>query len=404
MATAKEQLLSSMSPQMARLLDEQLAGQQAAQNAPRGYAGLVGEAARGTAMLGNIGRDMFGLRPQPGMNEQQVMREQQALAAQQQAQQAQESQEQQDLEILKKQAEEAILASPEIGERKASAMLKAIRSDKTGQLSNSVVSKFATDAMNAKVDVKDPYGHLVVTGNRVFNKKTQSYIEPPSDKDGKPQKMTDVAETYGVDVTKLAPDEKAKLGIIASQLATEGKNPNEIQAALNGEIVSMFDKKKKADANQKDSALRAQLSSLDSLISSAKQARDMAPESFADASVNAIAGFLGVPWTEGLTLENYVTQIKSNLAFDRLQAMRDASKTGGALGQVSNIELKLLESNLTALDPKDANFKQQLETVIKHYEAFSAALRGRVPSGYKEVNGRIFSEDSDGTWYEIKGA
>ena len=78
MATAKEQLLSSMSPQMARLLDEQLAGQQAAQNAPRGYAGLVGEAARGTAMLGNIGRDMFGLRPQPGMNEQQVMRQQQA--------------------------------------------------------------------------------------------------------------------------------------------------------------------------------------------------------------------------------------------------------------------------------------------------------------------------------------
>jgi len=78
MATAKEQLLSSMSPQMARLLDEQIAGQQAAQMVPDRYKGLVSGATQAAQMAGNIGRDLTGLRAQPGMNEQQVMRQQQA--------------------------------------------------------------------------------------------------------------------------------------------------------------------------------------------------------------------------------------------------------------------------------------------------------------------------------------
>jgi hypothetical protein len=42
--------------------------------------------------------------------------------------------------------------------------------------------------------------------------------------------------------------------------------------------------------------------------------------------------------------------IKANLAFDRLQQMRDSSPTGGALGQVSELELKLLESAMATID------------------------------------------------------
>jgi hypothetical protein len=47
--------------------------------------------------------------------------------------------------------------------------------------------------------------------------------------------------------------------------------------------------------------------------------------------------------------------MKANLAFDKLQAMRNASKTGGALGNVSNEELALLSSTVASLnigDPK----------------------------------------------------
>ena len=36
--------------------------------------------------------------------------------------------------------------------------------------------------------------------------------------------------------------------------------------------------------------------------------------------------------------------MKGNLGFDKLQAMRDASPTGGALGQVSEMELRQLNA------------------------------------------------------------
>lgn len=87
MATAEQQLLSSMSPQMARLLDEQMAGRQAAQEAPQGYGGIAGAAVRGSAQLGNNLRGMFGLPSQPGMNEQQALQQQQAMQQSSQKQQ-----------------------------------------------------------------------------------------------------------------------------------------------------------------------------------------------------------------------------------------------------------------------------------------------------------------------------
>ena len=87
MATAEQQLLSSMNPQMARLLDEQLAGQQLAASAPQGYEGLMGAIGKTAAMAGNVGRQALGLPSQPGMNEQQLMLQQQAQQQQAQKQQ-----------------------------------------------------------------------------------------------------------------------------------------------------------------------------------------------------------------------------------------------------------------------------------------------------------------------------
>lgn len=83
--------------------------------------------------------------------------------------------------------------------------------------------------------------------------------------------------------------------------------------------------------------------------------------------------------TDARTLETKLRTLRATLAFDRLQKMRDDSKTGGALGQVSNIELQLLESALTALDPivGEVEFKKQLEKVEKHYNNFKSSLLGQ---------------------------
>ncbi len=111
-----------------------------------------------------------------------------------------------------------------------------------------------------------------------------------------------------------------------------------------------------------------------------------------------------IPLTDGKKLAGYVTTLQSNLAFDRLQKMRDESKTGGALGQVSNIELQLLRDNVAALDPSSKNFKDQLDVVIKSYEDFKAALLGQDPRGkrYIRVDGKLYYREKDGSVTDLE--
>lgn len=57
-----------------------------------------------------------------------------------------------------------------------------------------------------------------------------------------------------------------------------------------------------------------------------------------------------LPASEARSLENDLNTIRANVGFDELQAMRDASPTGGALGQVSEMENRLLQSLRAAMD------------------------------------------------------
>lgn len=62
-----------------------------------------------------------------------------------------------------------------------------------------------------------------------------------------------------------------------------------------------------------------------------------------------VVGLLGtaaarIPGTAAYRLGQYLDTIKANIGFSELQAMRDASPTGGALGQVSEFENRLLQA------------------------------------------------------------
>ena len=56
-----------------------------------------------------------------------------------------------------------------------------------------------------------------------------------------------------------------------------------------------------------------------------------------------------IPGTAAYDLDGTLDTIKANLGFTELQAMRDASPTGGALGQVAIQELAMLQSTLASL-------------------------------------------------------
>lgn len=58
----------------------------------------------------------------------------------------------------------------------------------------------------------------------------------------------------------------------------------------------------------------------------------------------------GLPGTTARDVAGLVDTVKANIGFDRLQQMREASPTGGALGQVSEFENRLLQATLGNLE------------------------------------------------------
>lgn len=74
-------------------------------------------------------------------------------------------------------------------------------------------------------------------------------------------------------------------------------------------------------------------------------------ESFLNPTTGITGNLLSkVDSTDAGRLKNRLTTIKANIGFDKLQAMRDASPTGGALGQVSEFENRLLQAVFGSLE------------------------------------------------------
>jgi len=66
----------------------------------------------------------------------------------------------------------------------------------------------------------------------------------------------------------------------------------------------------------------------------------------ADGYTSGLTGAVtsNIPGTKSYDLANTLNTVKANLGFDKLQDMRNNSPTGGALGQVSEMENRLLQS------------------------------------------------------------
>ena len=112
---------------------------------------------------------------------------------------------------------------------------------------------------------------------------------------------------------------------------------------------------------------------LDVVLSNIEKADAQADNFFATGITGWATGWL--PNTPGYRLKGYIKPIKAALAFDELKKMREASKTGGALGSVSERELSLLESRVAALDPnmgEDA-LKEALQDIKLHYTKWQAS-------------------------------
>lgn len=76
-----------------------------------------------------------------------------------------------------------------------------------------------------------------------------------------------------------------------------------------------------------------------------------------------------IPGTSSRNLDALLQTVRSNIGFDRLQAMREASPTGGALGAVSDFENRQLQATLGNLEQSQSEeqLRRNLERVKEVY-------------------------------------
>lgn len=98
-------------------------------------------------------------------------------------------------------------------------------------------------------------------------------------------------------------------------------------------------------------------------------------------------GFIGqqlqdIGGTDALDLRETLKTVQADAAFGRLQEMRDNSPTGGALGQVSERELALLQNARSAIE--QAQSEEQLDANLTRYKNIRKGALDRVAEAYKQ--------------------
>jgi hypothetical protein len=93
-----------------------------------------------------------------------------------------------------------------------------------------------------------------------------------------------------------------------------------------------------------------------------------------------------VPGTTAYDLQQRLVTLKANLGFDRLQQMRDASPTGGALGQVAVQELQALQATVGSLElgQSKAELQKNLNKIENHYSNWIRTTQGLSPLSLDE--------------------
>lgn len=118
---------------------------------------------------------------------------------------------------------------------------------------------------------------------------------------------------------------------------------------------------------------------------------DKALEAIGPWSTGAGAWFKFMPNSEAGKLNRILETIKANIGFDKLQRMRDNSPTGGALGQVSEFENRLLQAVNGALDPSQ---KELLEENLSEIKRLYAEVLKERKAAYNADYGDEFSVET----------
>lgn len=169
-------------------------------------------------------------------------------------------------------------------------------------------------------------------------------------------------------------DARAREGNAIQQ--TNGRIPSGYRLRADGNLEAIpggpADTKAGEAGAKADQRKQLAISSASSVLDTVKDAKNLVGISTAGIGSWTAA----LPATDARNLSAKLETIKANLGFDRLQQMREASPTGGALGAVAVQELTALQSTVASLDQgqSPAQLRQSLDKIERHYNRWLSTV------------------------------
>lgn len=171
------------------------------------------------------------------------------------------------------------------------------------------------------------------------------------------------------------PGQRPQTGFIPKENQEEAR-----QKKVGGEIA------------EKQAKMGSAKSALDTAMSNIDRMSDTVNTIANDPALGKITGLQGVfqnfPGGRAANVQARLDNLVSQVGINVLQAMRDASKTGGAVGQVTEREWPILQNNLVALSraQDEKQFRTELNNLVKWGEGVKQRLKQAYDADYGSLS------------------
>jgi hypothetical protein len=257
-----------------------------------------------------------------------------------------------------------------------------------GEKARSLIPKVSRTVVAPGSSVVDEQGNVLFTAPD-RDKTEQTKVLPPGAVlvDSKGNIIAQGKETRGED-KKISPEwtkyqELLGLGVPAAEARSIAYKTNTL------DFRKDLEESRKAEQTQKkDQLIETTVRTIDNVMTTI----DTAFKQIGTFTAGAIGSPLSlIPGTPAKNLAANLETIKANLGFDRLQQMRDASPTGGALGQVAIQELVALQASLASLDIQQTpvQLRSNLNKIKDHYNKWREAVNKAKQQGAETIGDKL---------------
>jgi hypothetical protein len=191
------------------------------------------------------------------------------------------------------------------------------------------------------------------------------------------------AERDGVQMTVNVPRPQIGGGGLGPSSAVLGVAPSEAEKAAQKESA-VGAVKRKSELPQAQLQVQSQIDDIDRLST---LANEILKEPALGRSVGLQGAIPNMPGSQAANATALVDSLKAQISGMKLQAMRNASKTGGAVGNVTEKEWPRLESMIVALDKKMSPelFREKLSEVVSVMQQMKQNILGAFNQEYGDV-------------------